>query len=260
MDPKQGRFLGMDPFGGAAAHVPSLHKYIYGDLSPAGNTDPTGEMTLRDVTIVVARVAQNALITTARGGVRILRAARTAAIVAVRTGIQSAVRAAKLCRRQPDKCPFDVPLHVVGGTHSDHATHIYDSQWLTGEHTNEFPSFFLVYRNGRGADSRGEYPRYRKCKRPKPPGKACDEFPYASTFQGGPLAGAGQIVSNKWVSKSESDRQGSALSSFYRMCDERGSGPKWRRGLFGDAFVTVGIPAEPVTFSFCDGKPLRFHY
>ncbi|MCB1599959.1 MAG: hypothetical protein KDI66_08055 [Xanthomonadales bacterium] len=256
MDARVGRFLGMDGFGGNGADPMSLHKYTYVHANPVMGIDPSGMITLKEAMIVVGRLAQNSLISIARTGRNVVKAAKTAALIAVRAGIAAAVGVAKLCRRNPDKCPLDVPLHVVGTSHIEHATHIHDSQWLTGEHTNLIPSFFLTYRNGQGRRN-GDYPRYRKCNGVSP-GKACDEFPYASTFQGGPAGGAAMIVSNKWVSLAESNRQGNALGVFYQMCDERGSGRKWRRGMFGDSFITLGIPEEPFTFSWCDGR-FRIH-
>ena len=122
---------------------------------------------------------------------------------------------------------------------------------MEGEHTNEIPSFFLTYRNGAAGT---KYKRYQKCSSPKPTGKNCDEFPFASTTQGGPRAGASFIVSNKWVGSGESDRQGGMMSAFYSRCREQGAGKNWRTGLYGNGFIAVGLPEEPVSFSMCDKK------
>jgi RHS repeat-associated protein len=49
MDPGQGRFLGMDPWGGYSPEAASLHKYLYASLNPISGTDPTGLFTMADV-------------------------------------------------------------------------------------------------------------------------------------------------------------------------------------------------------------------
>jgi RHS repeat-associated protein len=46
MDPRAGRFLGMDPFDGLAHEPLSLHRYLYAHVSPLDHTDPSGEMAL----------------------------------------------------------------------------------------------------------------------------------------------------------------------------------------------------------------------
>jgi RHS repeat-associated protein len=46
MDPKLGRFLGMDPFGGRSEDPISLHRYLYTNVNPINNVDPSGRFTL----------------------------------------------------------------------------------------------------------------------------------------------------------------------------------------------------------------------
>ncbi len=45
MDPRVGRFLGMDPFGGSAFDPPTLHGYQYAAGSPVDGIDPSGQFT-----------------------------------------------------------------------------------------------------------------------------------------------------------------------------------------------------------------------
>jgi len=49
MDPGQGRFLGMDGFGGRTADPPSLHRYFYSYDNPINHIDPSGRLTLVEV-------------------------------------------------------------------------------------------------------------------------------------------------------------------------------------------------------------------
>jgi RHS repeat-associated protein len=46
MDPRTGRFTGMDPFAGMFTDPISLHKYTYGRNDPSNSTDPTGFFSL----------------------------------------------------------------------------------------------------------------------------------------------------------------------------------------------------------------------
>ena len=46
VDPRAGRFVGMDASAGSTFDARSLHRYLYAHASPAGNIDPTGEFTV----------------------------------------------------------------------------------------------------------------------------------------------------------------------------------------------------------------------
>ena len=45
MDPRIGRFLGVDPWSGRTSRPTSLHKYSYASNDPVGKIDPTGKFT-----------------------------------------------------------------------------------------------------------------------------------------------------------------------------------------------------------------------
>jgi len=53
MDPRLGRFHGMDPFGGFNFDPPSLHRYSHAANDPASKEDPTGMVSLPSVMVVV---------------------------------------------------------------------------------------------------------------------------------------------------------------------------------------------------------------
>jgi RHS repeat-associated protein len=52
MDPRTGRFHGMDPFVGRTTDPRTLHRYLYAAADPTNMTDPTGEDFVTTVTIV----------------------------------------------------------------------------------------------------------------------------------------------------------------------------------------------------------------
>jgi RHS repeat-associated protein len=57
VDPRVGRFTGMDPFGGVGTDPASLHKYTYAHGDPANKVDPTGQFTLVEAGILAAVIA-----------------------------------------------------------------------------------------------------------------------------------------------------------------------------------------------------------
>ncbi len=81
MDPRSGRFLGMDPYAGSRFDPPSLHKYLYVNADPVDKVDPSGmfeslSQTLTtisgQITLIGSRVAAGTI--TRLGAVRAIRA------------------------------------------------------------------------------------------------------------------------------------------------------------------------------------------
>jgi RHS repeat-associated protein len=56
MDPRAGRFTGMDPFAGVEFEPGTLHKYLYGSAAPQDRRDPTGRFSLAEGLVVAAVV------------------------------------------------------------------------------------------------------------------------------------------------------------------------------------------------------------
>jgi RHS repeat-associated protein len=72
VDPRQGRFLGMDAFEGRMNDPMSLHRYIYAHLDPVRNIDPSGLATLFDVVIAnhVGTILRFSSAKAARSGIK----------------------------------------------------------------------------------------------------------------------------------------------------------------------------------------------
>ncbi len=56
LDPKTGRFVSVDPFGGMTSDPISLHRYLYASLDPVNTTDPTGLISVSDVSGALAAI------------------------------------------------------------------------------------------------------------------------------------------------------------------------------------------------------------
>jgi RHS repeat-associated protein len=53
MDPSQGRFVTMDPFSGITQDPVSLHRYLYAHSNPVNGIDPSGYLTLTELSITM---------------------------------------------------------------------------------------------------------------------------------------------------------------------------------------------------------------
>jgi RHS repeat-associated protein len=61
MDPERGRFWTVDPFEGMSIDPISLHKYLYANASPINFSDPTGRMTLEEISLTSVLIATMAI-------------------------------------------------------------------------------------------------------------------------------------------------------------------------------------------------------
>jgi RHS repeat-associated protein len=72
MSPSTGRFTSVDPFEGCIECGMSLHKYMYANVSPIINSDPSGEVTLSELNVSMSiqntlRVSSNLMVKTTTG-------------------------------------------------------------------------------------------------------------------------------------------------------------------------------------------------
>ena len=214
-DASSGRFATQDTWAGNGNDPISLHKYLYANAEPVRHLDPSGHATLAEVsrapiiqmnlsnlstiTFNTARVAANDALWTGVGG---------------NTGLLTALALAAAAN-EVDRF-LGVPVIVFGREFPEHALHIGEAQIGLGSNfrpispaLNRFPVW-----------PRGWYNSTSECgknARARSGGvAACDEFPFASTRQGGPVNYAMWGVSLQLLSLAESSRSGNFIDSFYR--------------------------------------------
>jgi len=249
MDPSLGRFTQQDTFAGVAESPQSLNKYVYVDANPIGNRDPSGYQSFAElsagnsgystlllssipnITINTARIAANdALFATASSGLAVARA--------VGVGIMTSL-ALTASSSQRDRL-IGVPIIVFGQEFQGHAQHIRDAQ--TGEGSSFFAAPFALNRvppwprgwynvnavNECNAAARARFSVTR----------ACDEYPFASASQGGPVNYVLGGVSLRLLDLQESTGTRDFINRFYQRAPiSPGGFSKESR------FIVLGIPA-----------------
>lgn len=252
----------MDAFAGYGSQPQSLNKFAYTHFDPVNNTDPTGFFNLAEkgaaqsvsstlslssystVTINTARVAANdAFWATAANGTAVRMAG-----VNIMTGL--AIAAISQRSSTPRDRLIGVPIIVFGQDFPGHAEHIRDAQTANGSnfvmapfalnHTPEWP------RGWYNADAVVEC---NKEARARLPGQVCDEYPFASTRQGGPVNYVFGGVSLRLLDRTESSRTGGFLGSFYRAARLSPDGfSKQSR------FMAFGVPGVRSFYTDRDGR------
>jgi hypothetical protein len=250
MDPTQGRFLGMDPWVGILADPLTSHRFIAFSLDPVGRIDPSGLgplmaevtgrhvsaqlslSTVRVVTVNTARVAAN-------------DAMWATAAAAPNTGLLTAL-ALSVAANEYHRY-FGVPVIVFGGAnYPQHALHIAEAQ--IGFGSNYFPISPALNRFFPWSRDWLDYTP--ECEERN--GFVCDEYPFASSRQGGLLNYLGWGVSLRLLNPSESWKTGFFINDFYNDAQISPDGiSPWSR------FVVLGIPGSR---SFYTDRRGRVHY
>lgn len=209
-DQATGRFMTMDTYMGNQYDPISLHKYLYANANPVNFVDPTGNFTMVSVSISVsirstlssiALPSFNliALTLIAKAALFVASAAVAACAISAATSAFTAAGSGNPC----DVTNFNI--FFTGSDTPDTRDHIRDAI-LSG-----YPAVL----------DRISPPKSRSWLRTDPrcvgktggtTGKWCDEYPFASTVQGGPGSSLRPIVA--W----EQRLQGGKLSAFYRAC------------------------------------------
>lgn len=243
-----GRFFSLDTYQGSRFEPKTLHKYLYTHADPINNTDPSGNMTLASVsigsgislgaighvagaTILVSTLAYNLTDTDSRP----LGAARDSA-----QNISLSKYKVRTCARSgnPD-CRAGIPLLILGADYLEHTYHVWDAQ------TSGMGSPIL--RRKSPANKRGWLRSTSTCN-----GniagvslKDCDEYPFASSVEGGQMNYNLGKVSLRLIDSQQNRAAGRVLGAMYKACGVSSSSPtrKW--------FGVIAAPISPVTTYRC---------
>jgi RHS repeat-associated protein len=256
-DPKTGRFISMDEHPGSQRIPLTLNKYLYGNADPVNHVDPSGYITMGGVMSGVSGMANIAAISIVRYQIfdmlsnALLSPMIEAAVDAFMMDGQSHSRAvygnagvaqlltslAVQCRVMK-KCLFrKVPVMVNGWASPQTTRHIWDSLNGNGGTNGDVPyplSFILIKGPGRDDVRPGVRNSSIRCGN-RPAGYDCDEYPYASTFNGGDAMYELGAVSLRAVPSGDNRIQGAKLKSFYT---KNGIGT-------GEPFINLAIPYGP---------------
>ena len=198
-NPELGRFITRDTFAGSDFTPLTLHRYLYANANPINFTDPTGHfslaMTAPSISLPTITINMTYLLLA-------VRKARLVAAAATATGC--AMAAVFSTNGASTPCDANIPILYPGPVGSQTFEHISDAiaEGYPALLTRLFP------------------PRSRSWLNRTPPcnvdrgaqGKVCDEYPFASTWQG--IVGA----SLRLVPAAEGPAQGGQLGGFYSAC------------------------------------------
>jgi len=202
MKPDSGRFWTMDSYEGDQKAPQSLHKYVYCANDPVNNVDPSGQMTIGAALTTVYSIGTRVEFEGARAGTYATGVAQARALVEVvgvatvgylaadlameRTSVREHVGKAKeefKKRFKNQKIPKIVP--IPASRIPAVAAHIAMHQALN-------PNSTILTRApvGRNIINRARIMRGRA---PAGPGLSWDEYPFASTIEGGNLGTASVV-------------------------------------------------------------------
>lgn len=240
LDPRLGRFTQQDSFGGYPGDPVSLHKYLYANADPANASDPSGHETMAD--LVGSQSVRGVLDSIGQVGLRqFVRQTLSATMRVARIALHEA----KNCFRNPRKCKLTIPVLVVGSETRETSQHILDAQLGGGTNLLNSP-FWLTRRSP--PHSRSWIRSSTACKGRVRGVTSCDEYPFASTEEGG--VGNRARVSLRPVPVTEQALQGGLLSVFYGAC--RISKHRTSADPFKDrrTFIVIATPST-IGFPLC---------
>jgi len=194
MKPETGRFWTMDSYEGDQKEPQSLHKYVFCANDPVNNVDPSGQMTIGSALTTVHSIGTRVEFEAARAGTYSTGVAQARALVEIvgvatvgylaadlameRTGVREHLDKAKeefKKRFKNKRIPKIVPMPA--SRIPAVAAHIATHQALN-------PNTMILTRApvGRNIINRVRIMRGRS---PAGPGLSWDEYPFASTIEGG---------------------------------------------------------------------------
>ncbi|MET1077454.1 MAG: putative Ig domain-containing protein [Pseudomonas sp.] len=258
-DPRLGRFISMDEHPGARKIPLTLNKYLYGNADPVNHIDPSGNFGLADSMGGISGMAQMAAMSMVRMEISsmfsqaLLSPVLNAAVERWRGGPDSVAfgnagmaqiltSLALQCKLSKSKCYLrKIPVIVNGMSSPQTSTHILDSLMGNGGTSSEvpYPLPFILIKGPNRNDVRPSIRNSSTLCGNRPIGYDCDEYPYASTYNGGNTMYNLGGVSLRGVPGSDNKSQGGSLGQFYR---------RYKIGK-GDPFINLALPFFP-GFSF----------
>ncbi|MEO6689411.1 MAG: RHS repeat-associated core domain-containing protein [Dokdonella sp.] len=253
-DSQVGRFLSSDSSSGLDVRPGTRNKYLYTENDPVNTIDPTGRQSLVELSVaedIAADLAisyakdlafdaiSNAFTNALLGNINIsVNVPNTGNIAGA--GIVSAL--AMMCEAGRNRCFLrGVPTFISGFETPFSTLHIILAETGNGNTSDSSPKalpFILVKGIGRN-DVR---PRRGKAGCPgNIKSMVCDEYPYASTLEGGNANYRAGLVSLMWTPKSEGPRQGNYLKQFYRKGQLVPATP-------AGVFLNVALPWFPTSY------------
>jgi RHS repeat-associated protein len=250
LDTSTGRFTQMDEYPGNESDPASLHKYLYAGANPVNGRDPSGYFTLMDIGI-----AQNLGAVMRTVGAQGLRQVTQRIVTAAHVYGRVLIHQLRKCVSQPRKCKMPVAVLNTGMPIVGTSEHIDEAQGANpgiGRFTGRAP--MILHRTK--PHSRSWLRRTTECRRPqsgRAVGLDCDEYPFASTLEGGRRNHQLGRVSLRPLPAWESPLQGVLLGQFYRRCNiPRTTAPRGSWWADRSAFVSIAIPSLP-SFFICKG-------
>jgi RHS repeat-associated protein len=221
-DTDSGRFTRRDSYEGEISNPLTLHKYLYAHGNPASFTDPSGLLVLDFVAASALdnsiEVQQTSMATAALHAFVTVSSSTITLITAIARAYANAQAVATSLSRM-----FRIPMLVTGWempSTTEHITRALLSSGYTKQ--NSSGSLFgspqlspVLSHVQEGTNGRDWYQNLPIAKN-LPAGTSVDEYPYASTAQGGEKNYNNNLVSLKAVPIVEQNRQGGIMSNFYR--------------------------------------------
>lgn len=254
-EPGVGRFIAFDPQPARMGSPASLNRYVYANTDPVNMSDRRGlEADLAELEVdegIVASGTVSAQITTFNTGLVAANDALWTTSVSSATPVAASAAIAVMLgtfaevayRTKRDRF-IGKPTIVFGGNFPEHAMHILSAQTGFGNYSPKvefgISTPFLNHIPRPDGAWYNDTVQCSKAARRADPGKACDEYPFYSTKQGGPKNYDEGSVSLKLLDNGESRRTGPFIQSFYN------NAPIAEDGVSEESkFVALGLPWMP---------------
>ncbi len=246
-DQNIGRFSQMDSFNGWNEDPITLHKYLYANVDPVNGTDPSGHMTMMQMSAGMGAMGILMTVSSLNSGIDFYSALnsnfgtyyeRNDDRERTYPEMEIGKIKARICAQSHDaECRASIPLLFLGQDHFEQTRHVWEAQTQMG-----LPSVLnRVQRYNWSPSSQKECAGKTK----KGSGLECDEYPFGSSHQGGLQNYKIGRVSLKPISSSDNSKAGNKLLQFYNTCGVMRDDP------IKSSFGVLAIPSAPKSYFRC---------